>query len=397
MPLPYKPGSNGPEIAAWQKWFRQEHHAYGPSIDGYYGNHEVTAVNEMRRRLSLPPGDFDAVVANRLGYLAPTTPSVQPPENRHLAVVYRGTGGIIGEDYVSRVCQGVSDLVEEQNPNWPATMGGLPIGTAGGISDPSMNAGAATGFASGKTMIDAAIAANPRRKVIIGGYSGGALPAAYLRQWMHDKYPDNYLCSFSFGDPTRPPGGCYYPFGGGADPGGQGIGSWHYGDVTDVRHCWLTNHTAPPQMGPDMYARVPMGTTGEIMHDAYDMATNFSFTDITTATEAIVKAIPEIAEAAGIAIPAALQAVAGGIGGIAGFSIPLLISGLFGLIGFGDPDTLTGTAAAAAAARIGLTFLAAGTGPHVRYEFDEVWPGQTYLGLAIQHVRFYASSVVPAA
>jgi hypothetical protein len=132
------------------------------------------------------------------------------------------------------------------------------------------------------------------------------------------------------------------------------------------------------------------------MQDAYDMATNFSFIDIIPATQAIVKAIPDVAKAAGITVPAVLQAVAGGIGGMAGFSIPLLISGLFGLIGFGNPDTLTGTAAAAAAARIGLTFLAAGTGPHIRYEFDEVWPGQTYLGLAIQHVRFYASSVVPA-
>ncbi|MEZ0350981.1 peptidoglycan-binding domain-containing protein [Mycobacterium sp. pR1184] len=396
MSLPYRLGSNGPEISYWQSWFQRWYPAYAPPADGSYGNDEVVAVKEMQRRLGLPQtGEFDVVTAARAGYTAPVgtpPPAIRAEGPRHLAVVHRGTGGIIGEDPVSRVCQAVSDLVEEQNPTWAATMGGIPVGTAGNPADPSMNAAVAEALTAAQKMIGSALQANPKRKVILGGYSSGAEVTARLRKWMAENHPDNYLCSFSMGDPTRPPGGCFYPFDG-WDPGGQGIASWHYGDIRDARHCWLTNTSAPG----DMYARVPRGKTGEIMQDAYDMVTNFSFRDPVSAAQAIVKAIPEIAEDSGIEVPDALKAVAGGVGGIAQYMIPLLLAGLAGLIGLGNPDTLTGTAAAAAAARIGLTFLAAGTGPHIRYPFDEVWPGQTYLGLAIQHVRDWATRVAPVA
>ncbi|GFG83329.1 peptidoglycan-binding domain-containing protein [Mycolicibacter algericus] len=136
MSLPYRLGDNGPEIVAWQNWFDAMYAAYAPPIDGYYGNDEVAAVNEMQRRLGLPEtGEFDQATADKAGYRAdgnykPPTPIRPKPAERHLALVYRGTGGIIGEDYVSRVCQGAADLVEEINPDWSATMGGIPVGTA---------------------------------------------------------------------------------------------------------------------------------------------------------------------------------------------------------------------------------------------------------------------------
>lgn len=138
-------------------------------------------------------------------------PAPEPAREKHLAVVFRGTGGIIGQDYVSRVCQAVGDLVEEQNPEWAATMGGLPVGTAGSLSDPSMWNAVQAAFLAGQRMIMDALAVNPRRGIVIGGYSAGAIVAALLRQWLLDTHPENYVCSFSIGDPTRPEGGGYYP------------------------------------------------------------------------------------------------------------------------------------------------------------------------------------------
>lgn len=257
---------------------------------------------------------------------------------RHLAVVFRGTGGIIGEDYVSRVCQGAADLVEERNPRWPATMGGLPVGAAGNIADKSMQHSVDIAFADATQMIDKELAIQPDRMVVVGGYSAGAVVAALVRQWLLRKYPRNYLCSFSLGDPTRPVGGCYY---GGTPTPGRGISSWRYGDVTDWRHCWLAN------VG-DMYTSVPDNHVGDIMQHAYDMVTRVELTDPLGTAQAIAAQIPNMVADA-IADPlAAMQAI-----------------GIAGRFATSNPPTL----------------------PHVNYEWTEVWPGQTHVGLAIQHVR----------
>jgi hypothetical protein len=78
MPLPYKPGSHGPEIEYWQAWFKREYRAYAPPKDGYYGNEEVVAVKEMQRRLGLPQtGEFDTTTASRVGYVPPA-PDLRP-------------------------------------------------------------------------------------------------------------------------------------------------------------------------------------------------------------------------------------------------------------------------------------------------------------------------------
>ena len=74
-----------------------------------------------------------------------------------------------------------------------------------------------------------------------------------------------------------------------------------------------------------------------------------------------------------------------------------MLGSITALAGKGDPSKLTGPAAAVKAAQIALQFATAQppTAPHIQYEFREVWPGQTYLGLAIQHVRDWASRVQP--
>lgn len=267
--------------------------------------------------------------------------------SRHLAVVFRGTGGEIGKDYVSRVCQGAAEFVEEFNPKWPATMGGLPVGAAGSLGDKSMQHSVDIAVADTKQLIDAKLAIEPNRMVVIGGYSAGAVVAARVREWVLWKYPRNYLCSFSFGDPTRPTSGCYF---GGTPTPGRGISSWRYGNVYDWRHCWLANPG-------DMYTSVPDNHVGDIMDTAYDMVTRFELSDPLGTAQAIAAKVPEIVSEA-LADPlAAFQAI-----GIAGGFVAT------------NPPTL----------------------PHITYEFAEVWPGQTYLGLAIQHVREYSSRAVAA-
>jgi peptidoglycan hydrolase-like protein with peptidoglycan-binding domain len=392
MPLPYKLGDHGPEITAWQQWFNRYARAYAPGVDGYFGSDEVNSVSTMQRNVRPPQpvtGVFDQKLADAVGFKPPAAPQ---PRKRVLGVVFRGTGGIVGKDLVSLTCQGAVDLVEEQNPPWAATMGGLPVGVAGGVSDPSMDKAAAAASIAGKAMVDQRIKADPTLGIVIGGYSAGAGPAAEVREYVKAKYPKNYVCSFSFGDFVRPPGGCYYPWGPGVDPGGQGIGMTHSGDVTDPRHCWLSNHTAPPGMGVDIYTIVPLGVVGDLMRHCEDMVGEFSFTDMMTWLQALIRDIPIVVADAGITMPAVLKGLSSGPAGFAGFLLPLLISSLSGFIGGGNPDTLTGTAAAAKAAVIALTFLFAGTGPHIRYHIDEVWPGCTYLQLAIQHVRFWSTA-----
>lgn len=381
-------GSQGPLVSQWQHTMLRRYRAYalaadgGPlRVDGYYGYDDRDVQREYQRRT----GQFvDGVVSeDDLRALGITAPAPTP---RHLAVVFRGTGGVIGQDYVSQVCQAAADLVEEVNPNWPATMGGIPVGQARNIRAPSMQKAVQIGFDDARRIITEAIGRNPARKVVIGGYSAGAVVAAKVRQWLLETHPDNYLCSFSFGDPTRPFGASYYL---GPVLAGHGISSWRYGDPTDWRHCWLTHPD-------DMYGNVPLGATGDIMDTAYDMVTATELSDPLGTVAAIIPKIIEILGEVGITLPLlGTGLLTGSPIAMAGALLPLLTSMLPGLIsaGGGNPGALTGPAAAVQAAVIALRFAASGTAPHIQYHLDEVWPGQTYLGLAVQHVTDWCSRV----
>lgn len=381
-----KVNSTEQDVIAWQTFIKR----YAPSyavrfdgtplkIDGYFGNDDLSVHQEWQRRKKRPvTNNISDDELQIMGLLkGPQTTA----KERHLAVVHRGTGGIIGLDYVSRVCQANAHLVEERNPHWSATMGGLPVGAAGNINDPSMWNGVKIAVDAAKVEIRSALQINPKRRVVLGGYSAGACVTAILVEWMKAEYPDNYLCSFSFGDPTRPFGGSYFL---GPILAGEGISSTHYGDPKDYRHCWLTDPD-------DMYGNVPLGDTGEIMHTAYDMVTQVELSNIIDTTKRLIPLIMEIMEEAGIELPAVLAGLGGGIPGLISFGLPILIGMLPGLIAGigGNTADLTGPAAAAQAAIIALKFMASQppTAPHIQYEFRQVWPGQTYLGLASQHVR----------
>jgi hypothetical protein len=378
MPLPYRLGSHGPEILSWQKWFKRYASSYAPPIDGYYGSDEAKAVSEMRRRLKMPPGDFDAALAARVAY-------VYVPERaipRVPTYVFRGTGGIIGEDIVSRVCQRLGPLVEEINTPYVPTMGGIPVGaTEGGIGAKSMWKSIIDGFEAFKVDFLRRYRENVNLKICIMGYSAGAICAQMCRDWILTNYPQCYVASVTFGDPTRPVGGGFF---GQPAPWGDGIADFTYGDPHDYRHAWLTHEK-------DMYAQIPGGVVGDIMDDVYAEVARFAFTDIFQFTARMVTVVPTVAAKAGISIPGALGALAGGIPGLIGFAFPLLLGSIGGLIPLGTPaDQLTGTAAAAKAAMLGLEFLFAGTGPHVRYDFDPAWPGgPTFTDFAVMHFRDY--------
>jgi hypothetical protein len=302
-------------------------------------------------------GVFDWAIKKQmqLGQYAPPPPI----KRRFPAYVFRGTGGIIGLDYVSQVCQANADLVEEINTPWAATMGGLPVGTAGNINDPSMWRGVQEALPLAQADFLRRLHDWPNMKVVIGGYSAGDIVAAYFEQWVKANYPDNFLCGFRFGSPTRPVGGGFF---GQPAPWGNGI------------------------------ADVELGVVGDIMDDVYAAVTVFEFSDILGMVKQMVTVLPTVLQKAGIPLTGVLAAMSGGLPGIFGFGLVQMLAMLPGMIGGGDPDKLTGQAAAGKAAMIALEFLFGGTAPHIRYHVDPAWPGgPTFVDLARQHVRDWAS------
>lgn len=303
--------------------------------------------------------------------------------SRILGLAFRGTGGVIGEDYVSRVFQGVSDLVEEINPEFPATMGGLPVGTAGGPSDPSMQRGVLIAYEDAIRIFLQRYALDPRIGVVIGGYSAGAVAAALFREWLLKHYPKNYVCSFSIGDPTRPVGGVFF---GGKPAPGRGISSWRFGDVKDWRHCWLS------QPG-DMYTSVPDSATGDILEDFYDIISNVELSDPVKTFRTIMDEIPQIISRVGVNVDDLIKMLGGKdpLGGIANAGFGLIVNSIFGAIS----GKQKGLGAIIEAIVVALSFVATQpvpTWPHISYEHERP-PGYggTYIDLAIQHVRDWSS------
>lgn len=376
-------GDHGPHVSEWQHTMARRFASYalaadgGPlRVDGYYGYDDADVQREYQRRTGqFADGIVTGLDLSRLGIYAPS----EPPA-RHLGIVFRGTGGIIGQDYVSRVCQGAADLIEERNPEFPASMGGLPPGAPG---TPSAQKAIQIGVAAGRREIQSG------RSFILGGYSLGAIVAAKLRAELEPggplaEYRRNYVCGFTIGSPARAFGHTYYL---GAIPNGRGISDFNMPPATLT---WDWCDLAHPD---DMYANVPLGDAGDIMTAIYQAVTNTQLSDPMGTLAAIIAAIPRVLLEAGVSIPLLTQLGAGVLTGnpvaLAGMLLPILMSALPGLMG-GQAGELTGPAAAVQAAIIALRFAVSGTAAHINYHAWEVWPGQTYLGLAIQHVRDWA-------
>ncbi|AGU91961.1 lysin B [Mycobacterium phage Adawi] len=421
---PSKPGDTDPLIVPAKAYLRR--FSYGKGLDdtpiytAEFGqalmtfapkrNAEIDAGTKAKPYVNVG-GVFDWAMKKQLGLLEPAPPP--PPGPRHAALVFRGTGGVIGLDYVSQVCQGAADLVEEFNPEFPASMGGLPPGAPG---TPSARDAINIGYRSGVNWIRQ----NPDRTIVLGGYSLGEIVAAMLTEALLKpggelyEHRDRFVCSFHIGPPARPEGASFY--GGTAAPG-VGISSWRMDPTLarDPRNLWLCD----PE---DMYGAIPVpvpGGTGDIMETVFDLVTESALNDPLGTLQAMIPHLLEIAQDAGIfgliglgnAGPATsgglLGGLLGGAGGLLGAGTALLnplavvpmllplfvgvLPGLIAGIGGGVGGNLTGPAAAAQAAVLGMKFLVAGTRPHIEYHLREVWPGQTYLGLGIQHVRDWSA------
>jgi hypothetical protein len=91
MALPYKVGSSGAEVTAWQQWFGRYAKSYSPPLDGYFGNADADATRILQSRLGVPvTGQFDAVTAAKVGYKVNGT---VPPAPAHRPIwIYTAPG-----------------------------------------------------------------------------------------------------------------------------------------------------------------------------------------------------------------------------------------------------------------------------------------------------------------
>ncbi|MFV8173814.1 hypothetical protein [Mycolicibacterium peregrinum] len=305
-----------------------------------------------------------------------------PPAPRHALLTFRGTGGIVGLDYTSRVAQANADVVEEIVINYPASMGGIPVGAAGDINAPSGNDCV-------DIAVDLAVAwikANPNRTFLLGGYSLGAIAASRVRAMLLpggelEEYADNYVAGFVIGNPARAFGHTYYL---GAIPNGFGIYNWH---LPDAACTWDWCEIVDPD---DMYGNTPGGDVGEIIRKVQQIVMATTVSDPIGTVRKMIPLLLQLLDEAGVELPFNIPGmITGALAGLLVAILPTELANLLGTVGNRE------TAAAVQAAIVALKFFASNppTAAHISYEWREVWPGQTYLGLACQHVRDWATKV----
>ena len=96
-----------------------------------YDKTTADAVEEFQKRVGLPAtGIADFATRTRLGAWPP------PPPPRHAGLTFRGTGGIVGLDYTSRVAH--ESGLDEIPILYPGSMGGIPDSAA---NDPRASSG----------------------------------------------------------------------------------------------------------------------------------------------------------------------------------------------------------------------------------------------------------------
>ncbi|MGB0971626.1 MAG: hypothetical protein ACPGVG_11780, partial [Mycobacterium sp.] len=129
-------GSQGPLVAAWQRVMVERFNSYALErdgeplrIDAYFGYSDRDVQREYERRTEQT---IDGVVSDAdlvaLGLQAAPT----PPPPTHRALTFRGTGGIVGADYTSRLAQMTGS--HEVPILYPAAMGGISVGVAHDIT-----------------------------------------------------------------------------------------------------------------------------------------------------------------------------------------------------------------------------------------------------------------------
>jgi hypothetical protein len=234
--------------------------------------------------------------------------------------------------------------------------------------------------------------AHPHRTFLLGGYSQGGecvsrihqetLPGGRLEALRH-----NYVGGFTFGNPSREFEHTFY---GGPKRDGEGIAAYRMPETGDD---W-----ADEVDDGDMYGGVPANLTGEIMRDVYVLCTELEIGQgprefFTTLIANVREVLGNLDGTATLAVDAALDAAGIDISG-ATIAPPERIAELAGRW---ERLSVKGVLAAIQACVIGLTFVCQNppTAPHIEYHLREVFPGQTYLAHAMQHVRHWAGTRQP--
>ncbi|CRZ16342.1 peptidoglycan-binding domain-containing protein [Mycolicibacterium neworleansense] len=365
------PPMSGPDIAlirdklvAKFNWAR----AMGVTEGDVYDQVTADAVTEFQRRVGLPEnGIADFKTRVRLGAWPP------PPPPRHAGLTFRGTGGIVGMDYTSRVAQAAG--LEEIPILYPGSMGGIPVGAENNPNAPS-----------GNDSVDIAvelaidwIEQHPKRSFCLLGYSQGAIGASKVRAELLpggrlEKFADNYVCGMMIANPSRAFGHTFFL---GPVPDGEGISNFH---LPREACTWDWCELVQPD---DFYANVPLGDVGDVCRQGQNIVMDTTVSDPIGMMQKVIPHLIKILDEAGVDLPPNPLGILNGVwAGLVSSLLPGVVPAQFG----------SETAAAVHAARLALTFFAAQppTRPHITYEFVDVLPGRTYLQLGIDHVRDWA-------
>lgn len=387
--LGYGLGDRGPEVAAIRDKLA---HKYGWARDAgvtkgdEYDATTEAAIREFQRRTSLPvTGIANLATRIRLGSYPP------PPPPRHAILCFRGTGGVLGLDYVDRLAERAAAVVERipVAPELMPSMGVAPVGAATKLT-------ALSGDESVEYMVNWAVQwklDNPRRSLFVAGYSLGAIAATkffleFLPGGRLAQYRDHFVGAVTIGNPARSFGHTFYL---GAIPGGEGISDVRIPPPARNDLGWRWCDLVHPG---DLYANVVGGAEVlKICRAAYSLVMAQQIHDPIELIRDMLPLITKILAEQGIALPA--------IAPPAPTTNPALglgaFTGLLSALGAPVPAPATGGAPAAAvqAAIQGLRFATTSppTRDHISYEWAEAIPGRSYLDLGIQHITDWGRRV----
>ena len=313
-----------------------------------------------------------------------TPPPGGTPTDRHALLTCSGTWAPPGVGFPSDVANGCLDVIEEVPVQAPWSFGPIPPGD---FRAPSYKESVDIG-------VDWAVdwlLAHPNRTFLLGGYSQGGECASRIYQetlagGRLESVRRNYVGGFTFGNPSRQLEHTFY---GGPPRRGEGI--------AQDRQSGMGDDWADEVEQGDMYGAVPTNLAGEIMRDVYTMCIEMEMHSgaVEFAQTFAVNCMEVVQNLDGDAYDDVEQTAAAMGADLEGAE-RLDVSGISARMG-GEDDVLSvkGIAAAIEAAIIALVFFCQGTAPHIQYHTREVFPGQTYVQHAQQHVRYWAGTRMP--
>lgn len=343
MALPYKKGSNGSEILAWQEWAYRYAKSYASLIgpkDAYFGNGEELFVKKMQGKLGVPEtGQFGVLEASLTGF-KPGSVAVSPPTAVRRKVWFYSNAGSGSNEFAGppfEVGEQCLKVLKINHQPVRSAIGGY-LGLLGGDPEFSYNDVIYDQYKSIEWLLDHNPDINdPDLELWFSGYSqkadgledaleilfgdGGFIIPKTGEICGPGKY--RHLRSringvIQFGNPSRQPGKTKV----GNNPPGYGI-------ARKKRPAWLNalvwDIVTQSPGAPDFYAAV----TDDIRPLFYEWF-------IEAETE-----IPFVIYTAQIVIPALLNLVAPFLGSLGGAANPLATSVLAGATGL--PMNLLGT------------------------------------------------------